>query len=62
MPTALVSLRPAHLSVAKVEERLRRGDPAVLCRIADDALLFDPRTLLDGDAEAIVTRLREVLV
>ena len=33
--------------------RLRRGEPPVFCRIHEDALLLDPRTLLDGQ-EALV--------
>jgi hypothetical protein len=34
---------------------LREAEPAVFVRVADDALLFDPRTLLPGDDELLLT-------
>ncbi|MGE5589761.1 MAG: L-seryl-tRNA(Sec) selenium transferase [Bacillota bacterium] len=49
IPTWLVALRVTGLSPRQVEERLRRGDPAVLVRIQHDQVLIDPRTLLSGD-------------
>lgn len=41
-------------SAASLARRLRQGEPAVFARIQDDALLLDPRTLLDGDFERLV--------
>jgi L-seryl-tRNA(Ser) seleniumtransferase len=41
--------------------RLRLGVPSVFCRVQDDALLFDMRTLLDGEADILVDRLRAAL-
>ena len=40
---------------------LRGGDPPVLARIRDGALLLDVRTLLDGDEAAVVSALRNAL-
>ncbi len=33
---------------------LRLGSPAIVARVARDALIIDPRTLLPGDSEAII--------
>ena len=49
------SLAPDALSAA-----LRHGEPSVFARIADDALVLDPRTLLEGDLERLLTALRAV--
>jgi len=40
---------------------LRRGDPAVLPRIADGAVLLDARTVLPGEDEALIAALRAAL-
>jgi L-seryl-tRNA(Ser) seleniumtransferase len=45
IPTALISLRAASLSAAALEERLRRGETPVICRVADDRVLLDLRTV-----------------
>ncbi|MBF0595625.1 MAG: L-seryl-tRNA(Sec) selenium transferase [Candidatus Omnitrophica bacterium] len=47
--------------VEKVAEKLRVGMPSVFCRINDDALFFDMRTLFAGEEIAAASRLREVL-
>jgi L-seryl-tRNA(Ser) seleniumtransferase len=39
---------------------LRRGEPAILARIHDDALVFDLRTVHDDETAAIEGRLREL--
>ena len=39
---------------------LRHGEPSVFSRIADDALLLDPRTLLEGDLERLLNALRVI--
>ncbi len=49
--------RPA---VAALAEALRRHDPPILCRVRDDALVFDPRTLDGDDGEQIAAALGEV--
>lgn len=49
IPTWLVALQVTGLAAHQVEERLRRGDPAVLVRVQHDQVLIDPRTLLPGD-------------
>jgi L-seryl-tRNA(Ser) seleniumtransferase len=35
-------------------DRLRRGDPAIIARVHDDAVLLDPRTLADVEVDFVV--------
>jgi L-seryl-tRNA(Ser) seleniumtransferase len=60
-PTAAVSVRPLHLSLRRVEERLRAGSPPVVARVENDSVWFDLRTVQPGEeaglAAAIVAAL-----
>lgn len=50
MQTAVVRWTPSgNQSVDEVARRLRMGDPAVLVRIKDDAILLDARTISDAE-------------
>jgi len=40
--------------------RLRMGEPAVFARISDGALTCDPRTLLEGDEDRLVTAFEQI--
>ncbi len=55
LPTFVVRVKRAGDSAALLARRLRIGTPPVFVRIQDDALLLDPRTLLDGDLERLVS-------
>jgi L-seryl-tRNA(Ser) seleniumtransferase len=46
--------------VEKLEAALRRSEPPVIARIADDRLLLDVRTFLDGDLERVANALKEI--
>jgi len=48
LPGPRVSIRPLNISAARLEQALRAGDPPVICLVKDDAVLLDPRTLLDN--------------
>ncbi len=48
-----VALPGEHASPDRMEAALRQGEPPVLCRIADDALLLDVRTLADHELAAV---------
>jgi L-seryl-tRNA(Ser) seleniumtransferase len=52
LPTAAVALGPAG-QARGLDERLRRGDPAVIGRITDDTLLLDCRTVLPDQVGAL---------
>ncbi len=46
LPGPRVAVRPGRVSAARLEERLRKGDPPMIVLVKDDAVLIDPRTLL----------------
>lgn len=58
LPTRVVALRAAGLSLEALAERLRRGTPCVFARIARDRLLLDVRTLQDGEEEELAAAVR----
>jgi L-seryl-tRNA(Ser) seleniumtransferase len=47
-------------SVTELARALRLGDPPVVGRVLDDALLLDVRTVLPGQEEDLTRRIREV--
>jgi L-seryl-tRNA(Ser) seleniumtransferase len=59
--TYAVALKPMKLSVNKLEERLRHGDPPVITRIKEDALIIDARTVRDSEVEILVKALNKAL-
>jgi L-seryl-tRNA(Ser) seleniumtransferase len=59
--TALVCVRADFCSAAEIERGLRQGEPPVIVRVADDQVLFDPRTLREADFKEICQLLGGVL-
>lgn len=55
LPTRAVRVRHASLGAAALARALRLGEPPVFARVEDDALLVDPRTLLEGDEARLVS-------
>lgn len=53
IPTKVASIRPIHISVEILEERLRRYDPPIIARIDDNRLLLDVRTLQKGESRIV---------
>lgn len=60
-PTQVVVVRLSGAPAEAVAEGLRRRELPIICRIRDDALVFDPRTLEGDDAEQIPGALAEVI-
>jgi L-seryl-tRNA(Ser) seleniumtransferase len=64
LPTWLVSLRApdgeesARSAAGRVAEVLRRGEPAVVCRVDSGSLLLDPRTVLEEQDEDVLDALK----
>ncbi len=58
--TRLVEVAVRGLSTTRLEEALRGGDPPIIGRMEDGRLLLDPRTLVDGDAQALAAALAEL--
>jgi L-seryl-tRNA(Ser) seleniumtransferase len=54
LPTAAVALGTTGAQAQRLDEALRRGDPPVVGRIADDRLLLDFRTVLPADVAPLV--------
>jgi len=53
-PTFVVSIKPLNISVNELEKRLRLGNPPVIARIKEDALLIDARTVQDKEIKSLV--------
>jgi L-seryl-tRNA(Ser) seleniumtransferase len=53
IPTALVRLTSASRRPDETARRLRLGTPAVVARIADDAVVLDLRTVDPADEDAL---------
>ncbi len=60
LPTKVVALRHSKLSLDDIDARLRAHTPCIFARVQRDRVLFDVRTLLDGDPEAIAAALRKI--
>jgi len=61
-PTYVVAIKPENISVNELEERLRRGEPAIIARIQGNSLILDARTIGDREitsvAHAVTAALR----
>ena len=61
LPTALVAVSPGPVGASGLALRLRLGTPAVVARIEEGELLFDPRTLADAELEPVARAIRAAL-
>lgn len=61
-PTFVVSLKPSQISVNLLEKRLREGEPPVITRIKDNALLIDTRTVQDKEVKDLVNCVKNALI
>ena len=59
VPTTVVAVRGGDVEAWAAE--LRRGEEPVVARVARDALIVDPRTLLPGDVERLIGLLNGVI-
>ncbi len=59
--TVLVGITSASVSAAELERRLRRREPAVIVRVAEERILMDLRTLRDDDLPELKRAIGEVL-
>ncbi len=55
-----IVLKPAHISTAEYEEKMRNASVPIICRVINDEILLDVRTLNETDYEIIVEQLREI--
>lgn len=61
LPTYAVAIQTDIISVNEFEEHLRKGNPAIIARIKDDALILDARTLMKKDIEHLVRGIKTAL-
>ena len=60
IPTKVVALKPASLSLEALSSRLRTGTPPIFCRVQRERALLDVRTLQDGEDDEIAGSLRTI--
>lgn len=60
LPSWGVRVTSRRCSATDLAAELRQGEPAILARIQDDALIFDLRTLDEDEADTVAGRLREL--
>ena len=61
LATWVVTARHPSLSSGMLADGLRRLDVPIICRVNDDALVFDCRTLTGGDADQLAAALADVV-
>ena len=61
VPTVLLAVRKPGWPPEKLARQLRRHEPPVIARIGQDRVLLDMRTLLEGDADIVVSALAGLL-
>jgi len=59
LPTAVVVLRGSDPEARSTA--LRQSDPPIVVRVARDAVVVDPRTLLPGDEEQVMKALNRLI-
>ena len=59
VPTTVVAIRGG--DVEAWAAALRRGNPPIVARVARNALIVDPRTLLPGDAERLIEQVSSLI-
>jgi L-seryl-tRNA(Ser) seleniumtransferase len=59
LPGWAVRIEPVG-SAARLEARLREGDPPIIARVAGEAVWIDVRTFLRGDEERVAARIDEI--
>ena len=62
LPTRCLTIHPKHISVSRLEKKLRDSRPAVIGRIENDHYVIDPRTVQNGQETIIFESLERVLV
>lgn len=60
--TFVVAIKPKKLSVNKLEERLRHGNPPIIARIKEDALIIDARTIGNKEIDLLVNGIAGALL
>lgn len=62
IPTKAVAVRIKTISSQKLTEKLRERDIPIFTRLKDNQILFDLRTILDGEEEEIANAFKEIIL
>ncbi len=60
--TYSLAINPVKMSVNKLEERLRHGNPPVIARIKENTLIIDARTVRDKEIGILVKSIKDALI
>ena len=61
IPTKAVAIKPQGISAQKLSDQLRQREVPILARLKDNRVLFDMRTILDGEDTEIVNAIKEII-
>ncbi|NLC69828.1 MAG: L-seryl-tRNA(Sec) selenium transferase [Desulfuromonadaceae bacterium] len=61
LPGFAIAITPQGMSADRLAQRLRAAAPQVIGRIQEDRLLFNPRTLAEGEEELLAACLKQAL-
>ena len=61
LPTKAIRVCAAGMTAGGLAQRLRAAEPPVIARLTGDRLALDPRTILPGDAKALMDAFRATL-
>jgi L-seryl-tRNA(Ser) seleniumtransferase len=61
IPTKAVAVKPKGISSQKLSDQLRQREVPILARLKDNRVLFDMRTILDGEETEIVNAIKEIV-
>lgn len=62
LPSSCVSVKPAAISVNRLERILRNGRPPVIGRIEAERFVMDVRTIRDEDVAIVVDVMQDALL
>jgi len=61
LPTMVLAIKPRTLSVNKLEENLRKGEPPIISRISKEELILDMRTVFDEEIPLLAAGIEHAL-
>ena len=61
LPTMVIAIKPIDLSVNRLEEDLRKGEPPIVSRISKDELILDMRTVFDHEIPILAAGVERAL-
>jgi len=60
IPTLVVTVKPKACGPDRLERALRASDPPIICRIKEDKLVFDMRTIQPGEEDLILQAISSI--